>query len=174
MTTPPPGTVAYQVEKSDRYARLSRLKLRQAQGELERGDTMPASEKAYGAVGCAVKACAELRGWNHYSHLRVGRIIEHLTDEWREPELSRHYLALYGLHSNFFEHCLSAALVQEGLETAKILTARLEEIRQSEPRPLPRTSLNQEQRRRLALLMQPPKEEQVALEELPTLEDLPE
>ena len=160
-------------QKSDRYAGLSRRKLRQAQQELNRGDTMQASEKAYGAVTSAAKAYGELRGWNHYSHIRVARIIAQIRDEWQEPFLLTAYSSVKALHDNFFEYELETVDVQDHINIAQTLVARLEEIRQSPPRPLPSADLNPEQRRRLALLMQPPNKAQVPLDELPSLDDLP-
>ena len=171
MTTP--ENEQHRREKSDRYAKLSRLKLGEAQQELNQGDTMQASEKAYGAVSCAAKAYGEKRGWNHYSHHRVELILEQLREEWDAPELAFGVLLLKGMHDNYFEHELSPIVVQEGINTAGRITARLEEIRQSEPRPLPPESLNREQRRRLTLLMQPPKEAQLPIEDLPEVADPP-
>ena len=160
-------------EKSDRYAKLSRLRLWEAQQELNQGDTMQASEKAYGAVSCAAKAYGEKRGWNHYNHHRVGLIIEQLREEWQEPFLNNAYGAVEALHNNFFERELATVVVQDHIDLAKALVARLEEIRQAEPRPLPSESLNREQRRRLTLLMQPPKETQLPIEDLPEVDEPP-
>ncbi len=170
MTTPAPH---HRQQKSDRYAGLSRRKLQQAQQELNRGDTMQASEKAYGAVTSAAKAYGELRGWNHYNHHRVGLILEQLRDEENNPTLLRDFDAIQSQHNNFFEYELSTTHVQDGINTARDLVAALESLRQSDPKPLPANSLNPEQRRRLTLLMQPPKEEPTPLEDLPSLDDLP-
>ena len=171
MTTP--ENEQHRLEKSDRYAKLSRLKLWEAQQELNRGDESQASEKVYGAISCAAKAYGEKRGWNHYSHHRVELILEQLREEWKAPELALGVILLKGMHDNFFEHELRPIVVQEGINTAGRITARLEEIRQSEPRPLPSESLNREQRRRLTLLMQPPKEAQLPIEDLPEVADPP-
>ena len=171
MTTP--ENEQHRLEKSDRYAKLGRLQLRQAQQELNRGDTVQASEKAYGAVSCAAKAYGEKRGWNHYNHHRVGLILEQLREEWDAPELVVAHLAIRALHNNFFEYELSSTVVQDGIHAAQRMVARLEEIRQSEPRPLPPESLNREQRRRLTLLMQPPKEAQLPIEDLPEVDEPP-
>ncbi len=160
-------------QKSDRYAGLSRRKLQQAQQELNRGDTMQASEKAYGAVTSAAKAYGELRGWNHYNHHRVGLILEQLRDEENNPALTEAYDAIRGLHSNFFEYELSTTNVQDRIGTAQRLVAALESLRQSDPKPLPANSLTRDQRRRLTLLMQPPQEEPTPIDDLPSLDDLP-
>ena len=160
--------------KSDRYQQISRWLLKHAQEQLERGDTIQASEKVYGAMSHAVKSCGELRGWNHYNHYRVGLIIDHLREEWDAPELSTGYLAIKALHDNYFEYEMTTVQVQSGIDAARQVVEKLEEIRQSDSRPLSSQSLNGEQRRRLTQLMQPPSREQVAAEDLPPLEDLPE
>ena len=171
MTTP--SEQQRRQQKSDRYARLGRLKLRQAQQELNRGDTMQASEKAYGAVTSAAKAYGELRGWNHYNHHRVGLILEQLRDEENNPALIRDFDAVQSQHNNFFEYEMSITHVQDGINIARELVDALEALRQSAPNPLPAAALSREQRRRLALLMQPPKTKPVPVEELPSIDDLP-
>ena len=171
MTTP--DNEQNRREKSDRYAKLSRLKLGEAQQELNRGDTMQASEKAYGAVSCAAKAYGEKRGWNHYNHHRVGLILEQLREEWQEPFLVTAHSSVKALHDNFFEHELATVAVQDHIDLAKALVSRLEEIRQAEPRPLPSESLSREQRRRLTLLRQPPQKAQLPIEDLPEVDEPP-
>ena len=161
-------------EKSDRYAKLGRLQLRQAQQELNRGDTVQASEKAYGAVSAAAKAYGEKRGWNHYNHYRVMLILEQLREEENNPALTEAYDAVKSLHDNFFEYEMSVAWVQDRIGTARGLCAALETLRQAEPHPLPPESLSREQRRRLTLLMQPPQKARLSIEDLPAVEDLPQ
>ena len=174
MTTPNPGseTERPRREKSERYFLLSRWLLKHAQEQLERGDTIQASEKAYGAMSHAVNSCGELRGWNHYNHHRVGLILDQLREEWDAPELSAGYLVLKALHDNFFEYEISTLQVQAGIGVATEMLEKLAEIRNSPPRPLPSSSLNREQRRRLSQLMQPPTKEQISVADLPSLEDL--
>ena len=171
MTTP--DNEQQRREKSDRYAKLSRLKLWEAQQELNRGDTMQASEKAYGAVSCAAKAYGEKRGWNHYNHHRVVLILEQLRDEENAPKLTEAYDAVKSLHDNFFEYELSVTRVQDRIGTARELCATLESLRQAEIHPFPSESLNREQRRRLALLRQPPQKAQLPVEDLPEVDEPP-
>ena len=169
MTTPEASTER-RAYKSNRYVEMSRRKIAQAQEELDKGDTIQASEKTYGAVTAAVKACAELRGWNHYSHIRVERSLEQLRDEWDNPSLTQDFRAVKALHINFFEYELGFTAVQDGINTSKTLIERLEAIRNSEPKPLASASLTREQRTRLSLLMQPSDREEI--DELPSLDDL--
>ena len=176
MTTPAsePETEQRRREKSDRYFLLSQRLLKHAQEQLDQGDTVQASEKAYGAVSHAVKSYGELRGWNHYNRFRVGLIVDQLREEWNDQALVTLHMAVKALHDNFFEYEMSTVQVQAGIDAAKEIVDKLETIRNSSPRPLVSTSLNREQRRRLSQLMQPPAEEQVPVDNLPPLEDLPE
>ena len=174
-TTPPePEIEQYRREKSDRYYWLCQRFLKHAQEELERGDTLQASEKAYGAIAHAVKAYGEYRGWNHYNHHRVALILDQLRDEENDPSLTESYDAVESLHNNYFEYELEPTRVRDRLDTAKSLVERVENLRRSTPNPLPSATLNREQRRRLTLLMQPPTMQQLSMEDLPSLEDLPE
>ena len=175
MTTPAPETQQQQRRrKSARYAALSRRALQHAQEQLDQGDTVQASEKAYGAVSCAVKSYGELRGWNHYNHHRVGLILDQLRDEEQAPELTEAFDAVVSLHNNFFEHSLDITHVQDRVNTAKTLVERLETLGRAAPNPLPPESLNREQRLRMRLLLQPPAEGAIPVEDLPDLEELPE
>ena len=176
VTTPSIGPESEQQrrEKSDRYFRLSQRLLKHAQEQLDLGDTVQASEKAYGAVSHAVKSCAELRGWNHYNHHRVELILDQLRDEWDDPQLTIFHTVVKELHNNFFEYELGTTRVGDCIQTASLLMDKLEAIRNAAPRPLPSTNLSGEQRRRLSQLLQPPAQEQVPADNLPPLEDLPE
>ncbi|MCY4366015.1 MAG: hypothetical protein OXE17_07320 [Chloroflexi bacterium] len=175
MTTPPANSESEQQrrEKSDRYFRLSQRRLKHAQEQLDLGDTVQASEKAYGAVSHAVKSYAELRGWNHYNH-RVELILDQLRDEWDDPQLTIFHTVVKELHNNFFEYELGTTRAGDCIQTASLLLDKLETIRNAAPRPLPSTNLSREQRRRLSQLLQPPAQEQVPADNLPPLEDLPE
>jgi hypothetical protein len=145
-----------------------------AQEQLELGDTMQASEKAYGAVAHAVKACAELRNWNHFNHYRVELVLDQLREEWDDPDLVNLHGAVKDMHNNYFEYELSATRVQDYFAAARTPVDKLDTIRNSPPRPLSSSSLNREQRRRLTQLMQRPAQPQPSVEDLPALEDLPE
>lgn len=176
MATPPLDSQTEQQrrEKSDRYFLVSQRLLKHAQEQLEQGDTVQASEKAYGAVSHAVKAYGELRGWNHYNHYRVELVLDQLRDEWNDPELTNFHTVVKELHSNFFEYEMGTTRVGDCLEIARKLMDKVDVIRNSPPRPLPSSELNREQRRRLSQLMQPPSEDQTPVENLPSLEELPE
>ena len=174
MTTPDPETERHRREKSERYYRLSQRLLKHAQEQLERGDTVQASEQAYGAVFQASKGYGELRGWNHYNHYRIGLIYDQLSDEENDLTLSSDFGIVESLHNNLLEYELPTNRVRGSLNVARRLVEQLENLRYIEPKPLPSASLNREQRRRLAQLMQPPAQDQSAVDDLPLLEDQPE
>ena len=176
MTTPRtnPESEQQRRDKSERYFRLSQRLLKHAQEQLDQGDTVQASEKAYGAVSHAVKSYAELRGWNHYTHHRVGLVLDHLRDEENDPSLTESFDAVESLHKNFFEHEMELTRVRDRVDTARNLLDKLQALRISVPHPLPSSTLNQEQRRRLSQLMLPPAQEQSGVDDLPSVEDLPE
>lgn len=174
VTTPNPETEQRRREKSERYYRLSQRMLKHAQEQLDRGDTVQASEKAYGAVVHAVKSYGELRGWNHFNHHRVGLILDQLRDEENDPSLTESYDAVESLHKNYFEYDTEHTRVRDRVDTARSLVNRLEKLRDSRPNSIPASTLNREQRRRMGQLMQPPALDQADVDDLPPLEDLPE
>lgn len=156
--------------RSDRYADLSCLKLHQAQKELDQGDTAQASEKAYGALTNAAKACGELRGWNHYSHYRTRLIIMQLNQENAAPDLVAAEWAASIQHHNYFEHEFETDEVQIGIDLVTAAVAKLEAIRQKPIPPSPdRDSLTPEQRRRLTLLNQPTDKNELPVENMPAV-----
>lgn len=158
-------------EHSDRYDYLSRMKLQQAQTGLDQGDTAQASEKIYGALANAVKACGELRGWNHYNHHRVSLILAQLAEENQAQDLVFAHMAASALHSNYFEHKQERSYVQTGIDGIKAAVNRLETIRcQPAPTPKTREELTPEQRRRLAQLNQPPDEPPMPVDQLPPVD----
>ena len=103
LATPPfdPYTEQQRRAKSDRYFRLSQRFLKHAQEQLDLGDTLQASEKAYGAVSHAVKSYGELRGWNHSNHHRVELILDQLREEENDPEVIMLHAVVKELHNNY-------------------------------------------------------------------------
>ena len=83
--------------------------LRHARIELEKGDRLQTSEKAWGAVAHAIKAVAAHRGWRYDTHSDATRVIVRLV-----PELGDRVYLLYGvanyLHKN---HCIDAMPMDE-------------------------------------------------------------
>ncbi len=85
----------------------SRRFIQQAHYELgKKGDRLPASEKASGAVDQAVKAIAYHRQWRHNSHPLRRKIVDLLAAEFRQPELRDLQNSADRLHVNFYEGTL--------------------------------------------------------------------
>ena len=83
--------------------------LRHAYIELEKGDRLQASEKAWGAVARAIKVVAAHRGWRYKTHADATRVIVRLI-----PELGDRVYLLYGvanyLHKN---HCIDVMPLED-------------------------------------------------------------
>lgn len=161
MTTPASAMTPEKIrERSERFADLSRLKLQQAQEELDQGDTARASEKAYGALIEAAKACGELRGWNHSNHHRTELIIEQLAKENQSPNLVIAHMAAMAQRFNYFGHEQSSFYVKAGIDTTAAAIEKLDSIRTQAPLPSSkRDELTPEDRRRLPLLNQSPEKQ---------------
>ena len=68
------------MQKTTTYREQSRIFLAQAREELARGDLPQASEKGWGAAAQIVKANADKRGWNHFSHWTLQRAVSNLGE----------------------------------------------------------------------------------------------
>ena len=162
-------------EISDRYLKISRQCLLQAEEELfVQGDTMQASEKLWNAAAQALKSVAALRGWNHKSHSLLGDIALQLHLELGRPELSSQLRVLETAHNNFYEHRWAADEVEIRLSDARQFVSQLEEIRQQPRRRF--TPANREQERRLERLTRfiyGQSDDDVDIDDLPPVEPQP-
>jgi hypothetical protein len=134
-----------------KYAAISQRLIAQAEAELQSGDRLQASEKAWGAVAHAVKAVAHQRAWDHNSHDLLYDAARQLADENRWSRWQRRLFREAGfLHTNFYEDWLEDDEVQDGIEQAKVLLGILESVRREPARPFtPRTAAQQERLNRL-------------------------
>ena len=91
-------------EIGDRRAGDARRLLAQAHYELhKKGDRLQASDKAAGAVAHAVKAIGCDRQWRHDSHNLRRQIVNLLTAEFGQPELTNLQAIADQVHNNFYE-----------------------------------------------------------------------
>ena len=150
--------MATKEELSERYLSISHRLLRQAEEELhQKGDTLQASEKTWGAMAHALKSVAAQRGWNHKRHQLLRDIATQLRLEYGRPRISELFSALEGAHNNYYEHRWTEEDVQEHLEWSRQFVRQMEEIREAPARrfiPATRT-----QERRLFNLTRPRPEE---------------
>ena len=105
---------------------ISRRFIQQAESELESGDLLQASEKAWGAVAHRLKAIAIRRGWRHGAHWHFNGIIDNLAEETDQGErLQLLYSGANSLHVNFYEATLSEPQIREYVDEVKALLAML-------------------------------------------------
>ena len=142
---------------SDRYAAISQRLLAEAQRELDLGDVIQASEKAWGAAAHAIKAVSEKRGWYHQGHHRLDASVHYIVSERSQEDLLGWYNTVGALHRNYYEHELYGDTVQLAIDATRRFVAEMEKIR-AEPVPVlpPIESLTHSQGRRLRLLNAPP------------------
>ena len=142
---------------SDRYAAISQRLLRQAQEELDVGDCLQASEKAWGAAAYAIKSLAEKWGWYHQGHYRLSAVVDFIAMEWAKEDLIGLYRHPANLHFNWYEHELFEDTVQIAINATREFVSEIEKIG-AEPIPSfpPSENLTRAQARRLRLLNTPP------------------
>ena len=98
--------------------------LRHARIELEKGDRLQTSEKAWGAVAHAIKVVAAHRGWRYDTHADATRVIVRLI-----PELGDRVYLLYGvanyLHNNYYMDVMPLEELRRDLAYVEELVAML-------------------------------------------------
>ncbi len=71
--------------------------------ELERGELEEASNKLWGAAAHAIKAVAEIRGWEHYAHsLLEETVLRLIREEGASPHLRGQYYIASHYHQRFY------------------------------------------------------------------------
>ena len=125
----------YRPKSADDYAAQSQHFVQQAQEEVDRGDRLQASEKAWGAAAHAVKAVAADRGWNHNSHRLLFDAIDQIARDIEAPTLRSLFQTANSLHQNFYEDWQPDGLVQHGIIEIRQLVGLLDEIRSQPVKP---------------------------------------
>ncbi len=112
----------------DEHAEISRRLIRQADDEFQKGDTLQASEKAWGGAAHALKSIAEQRGWRHGRHRDIFPVIKRIVEETGQSEISLMFDAANTLHANFYENWLPDDMVEDKIAAVKDLLARIEPL----------------------------------------------
>ena len=112
-------------EEAGRHALISRDFLVKARQELEDGDLLQASEKAWGAAAHAIKAVAEKRRWFSEADWKLRRAALILEDELGDPSIMGSYSVAREAHYNFYLHQYTVREVERAIEAAEDLIARL-------------------------------------------------
>ena len=144
MTT----TIVYNPPET--YANQSREFIALAHQELEQGDLLQASEKAWGAAAAAIKAVAEMRGWQHYAHSLIRAAAWRISEEHNRPRVLELMPVANDLHQNYYEYYLSEEEVTLGVTRVEELLSILEAVKTETPRPF--TPGNRRDRRSIGML----------------------
>ena len=117
----------------------SRVLFHNAQVELDKGDVLQASEKAWGALAHYIKSVAEARGWENSQHADIMRIAHALVNTTGSPERQRRRLrSARTLHVNFYEDEEPPESIQEGINDVTKLLAGLKAAESRFPTEEPR------------------------------------
>ena len=143
-------TTAIEYNPPETYANQSREFIAQARIELDAGDLLQASEKAWGAAAAAIKSVAEMRGWQHYAHTLIAAALWRISREHNRPRLLGLMAWAGGLHQNYYEYRLGPREVALGIARVEELLSILEAVKTEIPTPVIPT--NAFDRRRLGML----------------------
>ena len=119
--------VSAQPKPLEDHAVHSERLIRHAWEQLEQGDRLQASEKAWGAAAHALKAIAARRGWRNRAHTHNEVIAVHLAKLSGDERIFPLYQAAEMLHRNFYEDWKGEAALRMGLESVAELLPRLAE-----------------------------------------------
>ena len=131
LALPEPGA-----DSVEDRAQISRRFIQQARVELEQGDRLQATEKAWGALAQMLKAHGQQRGWlNLGGHRTVGHIARQLDAEYDDLRVSDAYVAADNGHRNFYDNEMSPPEIAGIIATVANVLPRLETALREPPRP---------------------------------------
>ena len=113
-------------EESRRHAEISRDFLVKARAELDNGELLQASNKAWGAAAHAIKAVAEKRRWFSEADWKLGRAALIVSDELGDPNILRCYSLVRDAHFNFYQHLYGDREVEQALDAAADIVAMMD------------------------------------------------
>ena len=113
---------------AERYLKLNRKYLDEAEEFLAKGDPVQASEKLWGAAAEMVKAVAAKRGISLKSHRDLWEFVAKLTDELNDPDITKLFAVANALHQNFYEDWMPLNAVKKSAEAVKQLNEKLEKL----------------------------------------------
>ena len=128
-------TTAIEYNPPETYASQSREFIALAHQELEQGDLLQASEKAWGAAAAAIKSVAEMRGWQHYAHTLIRAALWRISREHHRPRARILFKSANDLHQNYYEYRLGEEEVAEGIAEVTELLDILEQVKNETPTP---------------------------------------
>ena len=115
------------MQQAQTYQERSREYLAKALQELADGDLTQASEKGWGAAAQMVKAVADQRGIEHYSHRSILLAAQNIETDIGGDTATQFAFAEQ-LHRNFYEDTLDHAGVTMRLEQVVSFVDSLERL----------------------------------------------
>ena len=123
-------------EESECHALISRDFLVKAREELEKGELLQASEKAWGAAAHAIKAVAEKRRWFSEADWKLHQIANIISAEQQDETITWAYMAVRDSHFNFYRHEYDALDVEDAIRAAASLVGKMD-FALAQPAPYP-------------------------------------
>lgn len=114
------------MQKTTTYGDHSRTFVAQAYEELDRDDLAQVAEKGWGAAAQIVKANAQKRGWDHFTHRELFLVVDRLTEETGDSELATLFGSAGFLHKNFYENGFSARAIEATLRRVERFVEKAE------------------------------------------------
>ena len=102
--------------------------IRHAEEELDMGDRLQASEKAWGAVAHYLKVIADRHGWRYIGHSDAHTIAGNLAREEGNPEIEQLYDVANRLHTNFYIDRKTSDVIRADIEEVKALLEILRSV----------------------------------------------
>ena len=96
-----------------------------AEEQLDAGDRIQASEKAWGAVAHQLKVVADRRGWQYETHSDSHRVARRLSIELADPEIHILFRVATALHDNFYSDTIPIESLRLDIEAIKRLMVKL-------------------------------------------------
>ena len=96
---------------------MSQRFLEHARIEADKGDDLQVSEKAWGAMGHALKAIVEQRGWNHQRRQHIIETGSHPGREFdRVGDSHLHLGSARTMNQNFYENEAPEGAIRQSIE----------------------------------------------------------
>lgn len=102
--------------------------LAEGKQDLDRGDALQASARAWSAAAQVVMTIAEQRSWDYYTTGNLFAVVDRLCDETEDPDVRLLFRAANSLGENSVQGWESATSVAEGLDDVSRFLDKLEPL----------------------------------------------
>ncbi len=131
-------------QSPDEHMQISRRFVRHAREELGQGKRLQASEKIWGAAQHALAAVGKERGWRTEDYIHKDAVANHLTEEFRNPQMWVRNRAYRSYHENFYRNNIKDEMeLERALDDVAEFVNELESIRERGPQPFTITDQRQ-------------------------------